>query len=241
MERLQKRIASTNIASRRQAERMIVEGRVKVNNKVVTELGTVVSKKDVILVDGKPLIEAELKYFLVNKPVGYVSTTKDEKNRKTVIDIIKDDFPGLRVYPVGRLDYDTAGLILLTNDGELTQILTRPEYDVEKEYIARTEGVIIRKLLNRLREGVTIDDNYFAKPAHASIIEIDKVNKSTSVGIVLTEGKNRQVRKMLEAIGHPVKNLTRIKYDFLTLDGVARGKYRELTIHEVRKLYSNQR
>ncbi|HHW79594.1 MAG TPA: rRNA pseudouridine synthase [Acholeplasmataceae bacterium] len=241
MERLQKRIASSNIASRRQAEKMILEGRVKVNGELITELGVLVSKDDKITVDDKPIMEAENHYFLVNKPTGYVSSTKDEKNRKTVVDIIKEDYPNLRVYPVGRLDYDTAGLLLITNDGNLTQILTRPEYEVEKEYIVRVNGVVLRKTLNSLRNGVTIDENYFAKPKDVRIVEIDKVNKSTSLTIVLTEGKNRQVRKMFDAIGHSVKNLTRIRYDFLTLDGVARGKYRKLTIHEVRKLHRNQR
>lgn len=240
MERLQKRIASSNIASRRQAEKMIVEGRVKVNGKTITELGTLVAKNDKITVDGKEVLEATFKYFLVNKSTGVVSTTKDEKNRNTVIDIIKKDYPDLRIYPVGRLDYDTAGLLLVTNDGELTQKLTRPEYEVEKEYIVRTKGVIIRKLLKKLREGVIIDDNYFAKPKEVNIIEIDKENQSTLLRMVLTEGKNRQVRKMFDAIGHPVKNLTRVRYDFLTLDGVMRGKYRELTVHEIKKLHRQQ-
>lgn len=239
MERLQKRIASSNIASRRKAEEMIVAGRVKVNNIVVTELGTRVSKHDVVEVDGKLVVEAKDVYFLVNKPTGYVSTTSDEKNRKTVVDIVRDDYPNTRYYPVGRLDFDTAGLIILTNDGELTQKLTRPEYEVEKEYLARVEGIVFRKTLHKLRAGVKIDGDYFAKPVEAQIMELDKKNKSTLVRIVLTEGRNRQVRKMLEAIGHPVKNLTRVRYDFLTLNGVIRGGYRELKVHEVRKLHGN--
>lgn len=241
MERLQKRIARSNIASRRKAEQMILDKRVTVNGKLVTELGYKVSKDDVVRVDGNLVLEADDAYFLVNKPTGYVSTTSDEKGRKTVIDIVKEDYPDKRLYPVGRLDYDTAGLILVTNDGELTQKLTRPEYEVEKEYLARVEGVVLRRTLNELRNGVIIDGDYFAKPVSANIEEIDKINKSTLVKIVLTEGKNRQVRKMFDAIGHPVKNLTRVRYDFLTLDGVKRGKYRELKIHEVRKLHRNQK
>lgn len=239
MERLQKRIASSNIASRRKAEEMIAEGRVSVNGVIVTEQGIKVSKHDVVKVDGKLVVEANDVYFLVNKPTGYVSTTKDEKDRKTVVDIVKADYPNTRFYPVGRLDFDTAGLLVLTNDGELTQKLTRPEYEVEKEYLARVEGIVFRKVLHKLRAGVTIDDDYFAKPAEAQIVELDKVNKSTLIRIVLTEGRNRQVRKMLDAIGHPVKNLTRVRYDFLSLEGVSRGGYRELTIHEVRKLHGN--
>ena len=241
MERLQKRIARSNVASRRQAEKMIVEGRVKVNDVVVTELGTLVSKNDVVKVDDKIIRSAEYKYFLVNKETGLVSSTKDEKGRDTVIDIINEDYPNLRVYPVGRLDYDTAGLLLVTNDGELTQKLTRPEYEVEKEYIVRVKGIVIRKVLNKLRSGVTIDENFFAKPKEVRIIELDKENQSTLLSITLTEGKNRQVRKMFDAIGHPVKNLTRVRFDFLTLDGVMRGKYRELTIHEVKKLHRNKK
>lgn len=241
MERLQKRIARSNIASRRQAEKMILEGRVKVNDKVVTELGSKVSDKDIIKVDNKIIQEADPKYFLVNKETGLVSSTKDEKGRKTVINIINEDYPGLRVYPVGRLDYDTAGLLLITNDGELTQKLTRPEYEVEKEYMVRVKGIVIRNVLKQLRNGVTIDDNYFAKPKDVRIVELDKTNQSTLLTITLTEGKNRQVRKMFDAINHPVKNLTRVRYDFLTLDGVMRGKYRELTVHEVRKLHRNKK
>lgn len=239
MERLQKRIASSNIASRRKAEEMIVEGRVTVNGEKVTKLGTKVSKHDIVKVDNKLVVEAKDVYFLVNKPTGYVSTTSDEKNRKTVVDIVREDYPNTRYYPVGRLDYDTAGLIILTNDGELTQKLTRPEYEVEKEYLARIDGILVKGALKKLRSGVIIDDDYFARPKEAQIMELDKVNKSSLVRIVLTEGRNRQVRKMFESLGYPVKNLTRVRYDFLTLDGVQRGGYRELKIHEIRKLHGN--
>ena len=241
MERLQKVIAQSNIASRRQAEKLIVEGRVKVNGVTVTELGTKVNRTDLITVDDMPVIIAEKLYLLLNKPTGYLSTTSDDKGRKTVIDLIQDDYKDERLYPVGRLDYDTAGILLLTNDGELTQKLTRPEFEVEKEYIVRVNGIVIRRKVLQLRKGVMIDKNYLAIPKEVNIVELDKKNQSTLLRIVLTEGKNRQVRKMFEAIGHPVKTLTRVRYDFLTLDGVARGKYRELSIHEVKKLHSNHR
>jgi len=240
MERLQKVIAKTNIASRRKAEEMILEGRVKVNGIVVTELGTKVSDDDIILVDNKAIKEAKKIYLLMNKPTGYISTTSDEKNRRIVLDLLTDDFKNKRVYPVGRLDYDSAGILLLTNDGELTQILTRPEFDVEKEYIVRVKGIIVRKKLIEFRKGVIIDNDYLAVPKSVNIIELDKNNQSTLLNIVLTEGKNRQIRKMFEAINHPVKTLTRVRYDFLTLEGIKRGGFRELTIHEIKKLYANQ-
>lgn len=240
MERLQKRIARSNVASRREAEKLIEQGRVKVNGKTVTKLGTKVKDNDIVMVDGKVIEEAKKIYLLLNKPTGYISTTSDEKNRRIVLDLLNEEYKNKRIYPVGRLDYDSAGALLLTNDGELTQILTRPEFDVEKEYVVRVEGILLRKDLNRLRRGVKIDNNYLAKPLFVEIMEIDKKNKSTLLTIVLTEGKNRQVRKMFDAINYPVKTLTRVRFDFLTLEGVKRGGYRELKVHEVRKLYSNQ-
>lgn len=240
MERLQKVIAKANIASRRKAEEMILEGRVKVNNKVITELGTKVNENDVILVDDKPIKEAKKIYLILNKPTGYISTTSDDKNRRIVLDLLKEEYKDKRIYPVGRLDYDSAGILLLTNDGDLTQILTKPEFDVEKEYIVRVKGIIVRKKLIEFRKGVIIDDNYLAVAKSVNIIELDKTNQSTLLNIVLTEGKNRQIRKMFEAINHPVKTLTRIRYDFLNLEGIKRGGFRELTIHEIKKLYANQ-
>lgn len=240
MERLQKVLANSNVASRRKSEELIKAGRVSVNGVVVTELGTKVSSKDIIMVDGKQIDKPDKVYLLVNKPVGFVSTTKDEKNRRVVTDITKEDYPNIRLYPVGRLDYDTSGLIIVTNDGELTQILTRPEFDVEKEYLARVDGLLTRALVNKLKKGVIIDRDYLSIPKNVEILELDRANKSTLIRIVLTEGKNRQIRKMMENFGFPVKNLTRVRYDFLTINGVKRGGYRPLTIHEVKKLYSNK-
>lgn len=240
MERLQKVIAKSNVASRRQAEKLITDGKVSVNGEVVTKLGTKVSEDDEIRVNGKLIKEAKKIYLLLNKPTGYISTTDDDKNRRIVLDLIEEEYENKRLYPVGRLDYDTAGILLLTNDGDLTQILTRPEFDVEKEYIVRVEGIIVRKKLNDFKKGVIIDNDYLAKAKDVNIIEIDKKNQSTLLGVVLTEGKNRQIRKMFEAINHPVKTLTRVRYDFLTLEGVKRGGFRELKVHEVRKLYSNK-
>ncbi|MBU1143049.1 MAG: rRNA pseudouridine synthase [Firmicutes bacterium] len=239
MERLQKILAQANIASRRKSEEIIVSGRVKVNGVVVTELGFKVNRSDKIEVDGKPIELAEHLYFLLNKPTGFVSTTSDEKNRKTVLDLLTEEHRDIRLYPVGRLDFDTAGILLLTNDGEFTNLMTHPEHEIEKEYLARVEGIVIRKKIVQLRKGVIIDDDYMAIPKEVRLIELNKEQQSTLISITLTEGRNKQVRKMMEAIGHPVKKLTRIRYDFLTLEGVERGAYRALKVHEVKKLYAN--
>jgi len=239
MERLQKVLAHANIASRRKSEEIILEGRVKVNGNVVTELGFKVEKNDKIEVDGKPIEMAQHLYFLLNKPTGYVSTTSDDKNRKTVLDLLDPELKDIRLYPVGRLDYDTAGLLLLTNDGEFTNLMTHPEHEIEKEYLVRVEGIVIRKKIVQLRNGVMIDDDYLAVPKEVRLLELDKTYKTTLISITLAEGKNKQVRKMMDAIGHPVKKLTRVRYDFLTLEGVERGTYRFLKIHEVKKLYAH--
>lgn len=227
MERLQKILAHANIASRRKSEEIILEGRVKVNGVIVTELGSKVDKHDKIEVDGKPIEMAQHLYFLLNKPTGYVSTTSDEKNRKTVLDLLHPDFKDIRLYPVGRLDFDTAGILILTNDGDFTNKMTHPEHQIEKEYLVRVEGIVIRKKIIALRNGVIIDDDYLAVPKEVRLLELDKQYQSTLISITLTEGKNKQVRKMMEAIGHPVKKLTRVRYDFLTLEGVERGAYRD--------------
>jgi len=239
MERLQKVLAHANIASRRKSEEIILEGRVKVNGVVVTELGFKVEKNDKIEVDGKPIEMAQHLYFLLNKPTGYVSTTSDDKNRKTVLDLLGTEFKDIRLYPVGRLDFDTAGLLLLTNDGEFTNLMTHPEHEIEKEYLVRVEGIVIRKQIVQLRNGVIIDDGYLAVPKEVRLLELDKGFQTTLISITLVEGKNKQVRKMMDAIGHPVKKLTRVRYDFLTLEGVERGTYRFLKIHEVKKLYAH--
>lgn len=239
MERLQKILAHANIASRRKSEEIISEGRVKVNGVVVTELGFKVDKNDKIEVDGKLIEMAQHLYFLLNKPTGYVSTTSDEKNRKTVLDLLGKEFKDIRLYPVGRLDFDTAGILLLTNDGEFTNLMTHPEHEIEKEYLCRVEGIVIRKQIVQLRNGVIIDDGYLAVPKEVRLLELDKTFQTTLISITLAEGKNKQVRKMMDAIGHPVKKLTRVRYDFLTLEGVERGSYRFLKIHEVKKLYAH--
>lgn len=239
MERLQKVLAQANIASRRKSESIILEGRVKVNGEVIKELGFQVNLTDQIEVDGEKIERAEHLYFLLNKPTGYVSTTSDEKNRPTVMDLLTEEHKKVRLYPVGRLDFDTAGLLLITNDGELTKRLTHPQHEIEKEYLVRVDAIVIRKKIVELRNGVMIDDNYKAIPKEVRLLELDKKNQSSLLSITLVEGKNKQVRKMIQAIGHKVKKLTRIRYDFLTLEGVERGTYRPLKIHEVKQLYAH--
>jgi 23S rRNA pseudouridine2605 synthase len=239
MERLQKVLAHSNIASRRKSEEFITSGRVKVNGVVVTELGFKVTSKDTIEVDGQLIERATYQYFLLNKPTGFVSTTSDEKGRKTVLDLLDFEHKSMRLYPVGRLDFDTAGILILTNDGDFTNKMTHPEHQIEKEYLVRAEGIIIRKNIIQLRKGVLIDEDYLSIPKEVRLIELDKEHKSTLLSITLTEGRNKQVRKMLDEIGHPVKKLTRIRYDFLTLEGVERGSYRPLKTHEIKKLYAH--
>lgn len=235
MERLQKIIAQSGYCSRRKAEELITLGKVKVNGKIVTELGTKVSYEDTIFVNGKMLSKKEDKvYYLLNKPRGVVTTSSDEHDRKTVLDFVPE---GTRVYPVGRLDYDTTGALLITNDGELTNLLIHPRNHVEKTYIAKIEGILLKQALEKLIHGVIIDDKKTA-PAKARIKKIDKKTNTTLVELVIYEGRNHQVKKMFEAIGYPVIKLKREKFSFLTTVGLKSGEYRELNIKEVKKLYN---
>lgn len=233
MERLQKVMAHAGVASRRASEKLIKEGRVKVNGETVTEMGLNVSKNDTIAVDNVPITQEQTLYFLLNKPRGVISSATDPKGRKTVVDF----FPSVeqRIYPVGRLDYDTTGVILLTNDGELTNQLTHPKYGVEKTYVAKVTGLIDKKAIKRLESGVVID-GYKTQPAKARILDINPTSKTSLVELTIHEGKNHQVKKMLMGVGFPVEKLTREKYAFLTTEGLQSGEWRELKGFEVNKL-----
>ena len=234
MERLQKKIANSGYCSRRKAEELIKEGKVKVNGSVVTELGFKVENKDQVMVDDI-LIEDNTKvYILLNKPRGVVCTTDDDKNRKIITSLIDTD---IRIFPVGRLDYDTTGLILLTNDGELANILTHPSSDIEKTYVAKISGKLLPNELMTLKNGVVIDGKK-TKRAKLKIKSYDKKTDTSIVIITITEGRNHQVKKMFEKVGHKVLKLKREKYAFLTLDGLSSKEYRTLTIKEVKRLYS---
>ena len=234
MERLQKVIAYAGVASRRKAEQLITEGKVKVNGKVVRELGTKVSSSDTIEVEGVKLEKENKVYFLLYKPKGYISAVTDDKGRKTVVDIFKRHVPE-RIFPVGRLDYDTTGLLLLTNDGEFSYQLTHPKFKIDKTYVARVKGVPTIEGLKKLQRGIKLEDGKTA-PAKVSMTSFDEKAGKAICEITIHEGRNRQVRRMFEAIGTPVVKLKREKFAFLTLGNLNPGEYRELTKQEVKWL-----
>lgn len=230
--RLQKYLAEAQVASRRKAEQIILQGRVKVNDKTITELGTKIeSDRDNITVDGKRVqICEKMIYIMLNKPEGCVTTVKDQFDRKSVIDYVSDVKE--RVYPVGRLDYDTSGLLILTNDGDLTYKLTHPKHNIEKTYIADVDREPDSNDMEKFKKGLIIDGRKTA-PAE---IEIMKRGRLTSLKIKIYEGRNRQVRKMCAAINCNVVRLKRIAEGNLKLGNLERGKYRYLTDEEIRYL-----
>ena len=233
MERLQKVIAESGYTSRRKAEELIKEGKVSVNGKIITELGTKVSNKDTIEVEGTILSKEEKEYYLLNKPRGVVTTTSDDKNRKTVIDYIDTD---ARIYPVGRLDYDTTGVLLLTNDGEFANILTHPANEIDKVYLAKLKGIIKKEQIDTLKNGIMLDDTL----VKASRVKLKKVNPDSTcmVEITIHEGKNHQVKRMFESVGFLVDKLTRKRVGIFTVDHLKSGEYRKLTPKEIQTVYS---
>lgn len=236
--KLAKYLAHGGIASRRKSKELVLNGEVLVNDKVVYEPSYLVKKDDIVTYKGLNVIKEELVYYLVNKPRGVVSTVSDEKGRKTVLDLLNEEDREKRIYPIGRLDYDSTGVLLLTNDGELSYILTRPEFDVPKTYLATVKGFFTKESERRLRVGVRLED-YLTRPATVNLKEKDLKKRTSLVEITIIEGKNRQVREMFSHVGYPVLSLTRTRYDFLTTEEVPRGSYRPLKIHEVKKLYLN--
>lgn len=221
--RLQKYMAHSGVASRRKSEEIISEGRVSINGKVVTDPAFDVQKGDKVKVDGKNInVSLSYKYIMLNKPVGVVSTSQDEKNRVNVVDMIGADE---RLYPIGRLDIDTSGLIILTNDGELTNIMTHPKYRLEKKYIVTVLGTPNAKALKDLREGIFIDGR---KTSKAKVKIIKNYESDSILEVVITEGRNRQIRKMFEAVGYPVKSLRRIEIGQIKIGGLLPGEFREL-------------
>ena len=235
MERLQKVIANCGYCSRRKAEEFITKGKVKVNGFVVTELGTKVSMNDLIEVCGVSLdTKEDYVYYLLNKPRGVITSTSDDKKRKTVIDLIDTN---KRVYPVGRLDYDTTGVLIITNDGNLANMLMHPSNNIEKVYVAKIEGIINHNDIVKLERGVLIDGIKTA-PCKAKITKIDKKNNTSIVKLIIHEGRNHQVKNMFKVLGYNVIKLRRESVAFLTCDGIKSGEYRELSIKEVKTLYS---
>ena len=228
-ERLQKYMASCGVASRRKCEEIILEGRVIVNGEIVNELGYKVDpEKDEVLVDNKKIKKEERKvYIALNKPEGYVCTVKDEKGRDTILDLVKVEE---RIYPIGRLDYDTSGLILLTNDGDVYNKIIHPREEKNKVYVALIEGILSDESIEKLEKGVDIG-GYTTAPASVNIIDI--YTAATEVELTIHEGKNRQIRRMFEAIDHPVIALQRIQVGDIKLDDLPKGKWRFLHEREI--------
>ncbi len=233
MERLQKYLSSCGIASRRKSEQIILDGRVKVNGKVITELGFKVNDKDTVTVDDNDVVREEKEYYLLYKPEKTICSVHDEKGRTSVIDLIETKE---KVFPVGRLDYDTSGLLLITNDGELTNILTHPKGNVRKTYLAKVDGLVTSKEIHELSNGILLD-GVKTKKAIAKLKKYDKTNNKSYVELTITEGRNHQVKNMLDAVGHKVIKLKRTNYAFLDLTGMKKGEYRKLSIKEVKQLY----
>ncbi|MFC6171513.1 pseudouridine synthase [Loigolactobacillus jiayinensis] len=233
MERLQKVIAAAGIASRRKAEQLISTGHVQVNGQVAKAMGIQVEPHDHIEVDGVPLTTEKKRYFLLYKPRRVISSVHDEKGRKTVVDL----FPEVneRIYPIGRLDYNTSGLIILTNDGELANLLTHPRYRIEKQYTAKVEGIPKVEALKKLRTGVKLAAKTTA-PAKVKLLSSDRTKNTALINLTIHEGMNHEVRDMLTAVGYPVSKLSRERYAFLTTDGMTAGDSRPLQPQEVASL-----
>jgi len=236
--RLQKLLSAAGVASRRTAETLIVQGRVSVNGVTVSELGSKAEPSDDVRVDGRRVKPPKsTRYILLNKPRGYITTVSDPQHRPTVIDLLAKGGVRDYVYPVGRLDYDSEGLLLLTNDGDLAARLTHPRHGVAREYEVRVRGVPEPRLLDRLERGVTIDGRRTA-PAEARLMRVIEATagEQALLSLVIHEGRNRQVRKMCDAIGHPVVRLRRVRIGPIADDRLPPGKFRELTRREVESL-----
>ena len=234
MERLQKYLSSCGVASRRKSEELIAAGRVVVNDIVVTDMGFKVTNKDKIYVDNVLIEKSEKVYYLLYKPEKTICSLHDEKGRKTVIDLIDTNE---RIFPVGRLDYDTTGVLILTNDGELTNKLTHPKGNIRKTYSAKIDGIIKDDEIKKLESGIVLN-GVKTKKSYVKVRKIDKQNNKSYVEITITEGRNHQVKNMFESVGHKVLKLKRISYEFLNLSGLKKGEYRDISLKEVHQLYS---
>lgn len=235
MERLQKFIANSGYTSRRKAEELIKDGKVMVNGNVVSELGFKVSGNDLVSIDGEVINKNNnYVYYLLNKPRLVLSTVSDDLGRKTVLDIVK---VSERVYPIGRLDYDTTGLIILTNDGELANLLMKPRNNVYKTYVAKIDGILNEDDFKKMRKGVLIDGRKLMLD-NVKVKKIDKFKNTSLVEVTIHEGRNHIVRKLFENLGYDVKKLHRSSYAFLNVDDLKSGEYRALSTKEVKKLYS---
>ena len=232
--RLQKYLASAGVASRRKCEELILEGKIEVNGKIIIELGTKIDpKKDEVKYNGKIVKSEEEKvYILLNKPIGYVTTAKEQFGRDMVLDLVKVN---KRIVPVGRLDMYTSGALILTNDGEFVNKLTHPSHEIDKTYNVTVKGIVTKEEIENLKKGVLIDDDYITKPAKVKILKIDEEKKISRIQITIHEGKNRQVRKMCEAIGKKVLALHRCKIGNIDVKSLKLGEWRYLSKKEVEK------
>lgn len=233
MERLQKVIAASGIASRRKAEELIISGKVMVDGKIITELGHKVSENAEVIVNGTKLNKEDKVYYLLNKPRGVVTTTSDDKGRKTVIDLIDDD---RRIYPVGRLDYDTTGALILTNDGEFANNMMHPKNEIDKVYIAKINGFLTPSDMMSLKNGVIIDGKKTSK-AKVKVRKTDREARTSIVELTIHEGRNHQVKNMFSVLGYEVLKLKRERIAFLDIKSLNSGEYRLLNPKEIKQLY----
>lgn len=233
--RINKFIAHAGVASRRKAEELIKQGLVTVNGQVVKELATTIKSGDVVEVEGTPIYNEEKVYYLLNKPRGVISSVSDDKGRKTVIDLLP--MVKERIYPVGRLDWDTTGLLILTNDGDFTDKMIHPRNEIDKVYVARVKGIATKENLRPLTKGVVIDGKK-TKPARYTIIKVDKEKDRSVVELVIHEGRNHQVKKMFESVGLLVDKLSRTQFGTLDLTGLRPGEYRRLNKKEISQLHN---
>ena len=234
MVRLQKAIADSGFCSRRKAEEYIVKGKVFVNGERITELGSKVEGNEEIIVDGNAISKQDKEYYILYKPRGVISSTKDDKGRKTVVDFFSSN---KRLYPVGRLDYDTTGIILLTNDGEFANMMLHPKNKIPKVYIAKLEGIIDGYSIKKIKSGVVID-GIKCTPDRVKLKSADKKSNTCIVEITIHDGRNHEVKRIFESAGYNVIKLKRESIAFLTLQGLSSGEFRKLTIKEVKILYS---
>jgi 23S rRNA pseudouridine2605 synthase len=233
MERLQKVIAHAGFASRRKAEELILKGKVKVNGEIVRELGVKVEPSDSIIIDGIRLEVEDKEYYLLNKPRGYVTTTSDDKNRKTVMELIPTN---KRLYPVGRLDYDTTGALIITNDGDFANLMMHPSSGIDRRYIAKLEGIIDGVSINKIKDGIKIDDT-IVYPSRVKLRKKDPSKNASLVEIVVHEGKNHEIKRIFENLGYPVEKLKRETFGILDVKKLKSGEYRRITPKEIKQLY----
>jgi len=232
MERLQKVIAASGYTSRRKAEELISKGKVMVNNEIVTELGYKVNSKDEIIIEGLKLEKEEFEYYLFNKPRGIITTTKDDKGRKTVMDFFESN---KRLYPVGRLDYDTTGALLITNDGEFANLMSHPSQMVNKIYLAKLEGIINGEAINKIKDGIKIDGSMIY-PSRVKLKRKDKKTNTSFVEIIVHDGKNHEIKKIFEAVGYRVEKLTREAYGPFCLETLKSGESRKISAYDIKKI-----